>query len=255
MPRHLSLLFAFALTSILGVFPTVAADTLRVRADHWMPYNGDPQDAQPGYVVEILRAVFEPKGIKIDYSTLGWAEALDAAANNQIDAVIGANAREAAKLVTPQESIGEPSIALFTKKANAWVCSNSSSLKEVRIGVIEGYGYFPMLDAHIAKAQPPTVMTFNGTTPLRDAMERLDRGEIDVVPENYAVWVWNVRASGRSPANYRTAFVQPGEPIFVAFSPAAAVRFRDHFDEGLQQLRQSGKLQAILARYGLHDWR
>ena len=43
-----------------------AAETISVRADVWMPYNGEPGAEKPGYGIEILKAVFGPQNIEID---------------------------------------------------------------------------------------------------------------------------------------------------------------------------------------------
>ncbi len=85
--RRSCLVFVFViLTGLTG-----RAETLRLRADSWMPYNGDAGAALPGYTVELARAIFEPRGITVDYQTMTWGDALKAAAAGQIEAVVGAN--------------------------------------------------------------------------------------------------------------------------------------------------------------------
>lgn len=255
-PRFVRLRFAGLVAVCLTLCSaTFAASTIRVRADSWMPYNGQPDDSQPGYAIEVLRAIFEPQGFAVDYSIAPWAAALADATAGQIEAVIGANAQESAALARPQEPIGEPSVAVFTKKANPWVLENVASLTKVRLGVVAGYSYGSPFDNYLTHAAAGAVRSFEGETPLRDAMDQLDAGQIDAVIETLPVWAWNVRLSGRAPASYRPASIQPGEPIYIAFSPKADPRLVQLFDAGLRDLRASGKLAAILARYNLSDWR
>ena len=47
------------------------------------------------------------------------------------------------------------------------------------------------------------------------------------------------------------------DEIFMAFSPAkdSSKKYSQIFDEGLVELRKSGKLQEILDRYGVKDWK
>ena len=62
--------WGFALAFSLIALSAMADDAVvRLCADQWMPYNGDPSATKPGYVVELARAIFEPKGMT-SYSTL-----------------------------------------------------------------------------------------------------------------------------------------------------------------------------------------
>lgn len=221
-----------------------------------MPVNGDPTSDHPGYFIEIARAVFEPAGIKVDYGIVPWNDALKAVEAGEIDGIIGAGEREAAGLVVPREPIGEPRMCLFTRIANPWKLLNSASLGGRRIGCIEGYSYWDFVDAYI-KAHPEQVTVLTGDNPVPDGIRRLLDGQIDVLPEALPVFAWNAKLLGHPLGRFNVAFTQPGEPIFVAFSRKTpeAKRYAEIFDDGMRRLRDSGKLKAILARYGLEDWR
>ena len=111
---HLSLFAVLIVLSLILTRPGFASDAnvLRIRADSWMPFNGDPASEKPGYVVEVLREIFGPLGIKVDYQIMPWASALKAAEAGEIDGVIGANKKEAVNLVTGTESIAEPKVSI-----------------------------------------------------------------------------------------------------------------------------------------------
>jgi polar amino acid transport system substrate-binding protein len=229
--------------------------TLRVRADSWMPFNGDPADKQPGYVVEIAKQVFGPRTINVDYQTLSWDEALKAARAGEIDAVIGANKIEAAELVVPKEPIGAPTMGLFARKDLVWEYANIGSLKKVRLGVIGGYSYWDALDAYIANHPGGTVVVFSGDSPLEEAMAKLEAGEIDVIAETVPVFVWRAKAHGKAMAEYRMPYKHEGEPIYLAFADGEnGRRYAAIFDESVRALRKSGELRKILSRYGVADW-
>jgi polar amino acid transport system substrate-binding protein len=231
--------------------------TVRLRADQWMPYNGDPAAATPGYVVELARLIFGPRGIQVDYQTMPWTDALKAAGAGEIEGVIGANPPEAKGLVLPAEPIGLPRVGLFTKKSNKWHFSNVPALREVKLGAIEGYSYWDSLDDYIKKQTGSEVVRFKGETPLRDGIAKLDAGELDVMAETMAVWVWTVKDMGRSMSDYRVAYVHPAEPIFVAFATQNenGRKLAEIWDEGLRTLRANGKLAKLLEKYGVLDWK
>jgi polar amino acid transport system substrate-binding protein len=235
--------------------PLWAEPTLRVRADTWMPFNGEPTGERPGYVVELARMIFEPAGIKVDYQLMPWKESLAAARNGEIEAVIGANPTEAAGLTIPRGAIGMPRVALFVKKENPWKYQNIQSLNAVRLGAITGYSYWDSLDEFLKTNRSGKVTFFGGETPLDDGIAQLKSGKIDVMAETLAVFIWTVRSQGGSPSDYRVAYLQAGEPIYMAFSKTdTGIQYAKIFDEGLVRLRKSGELANVLKKYGLSDW-
>jgi polar amino acid transport system substrate-binding protein len=234
-----------------------AGETLRLRADLWMPYNGDPAAEHPGFAVELAKAIFEPQNIKVDYETMPWVEALEAAREGRIEGVIGASpGTETKGLTVPQESIGEPRVVMLVRKDSLWQFENNSSLKNIRLGVIEGYSYWDSLDEYIKANSAPKIVLFKGDTPLVDALTQLKAGKIDAVPETMAVFVWTAKGMGLSPSEFRIVHTHQNEPIYMAFSNTpAGVKYAKLFDEGMQKLRASGKLAALLKSYGMTDWK
>jgi polar amino acid transport system substrate-binding protein len=233
----------------------MAEPTLRVRADAWMPFNGEPTGERPGYVVELARLIFEPAGIKVDYQLMSWKEALVAARSGEVEAVIGANPTEAVGLLMPESAVGMPRVALFVKKDNPWKYENVQSLNSVRLGAITGYSYWDSLDEYLKNNRSGKIVFFGGETPLDDGIGQLKSGKIDVMAETLAVFIWTVRSKGGSPSDYRVAYLQAGEPIYMAFSKTdTGAKYARIFDEGVRRMRKNGELLAILKKYGLTDW-
>jgi polar amino acid transport system substrate-binding protein len=232
-----------------------AAETLRLRADTWMPFNGEPDGKLPGYAIEVARIVCAKNNITLDYQNMPWGDALKAAAAGKIEAVIGANKDEAAGLVLPQVPIGLPRIALIVRKENAWRYGNLASLQSIRLAVIQDYKYWPALDEYLARSGEPHVLKFSGDHPLVDALARLQAGTVDVVAETSSVFIWNAKEAGYEPGAFRIAYLHEGDPVFFAFAPGAVgQRYARLFDDGIRALRKSGELAKILERYGLVDW-
>lgn len=217
-----------------------------------MPFNGDPAAEKPGYVVEILREVFVPAGIKVDYQIAPWAGALKAAEAGEIDGIIGANKKEAAHLVTGQESIAEPKFALFVRRNSSWRYESLRSLKGMKLGAIEGYTYWDSIDGYLKKVRPPSVTFYTGETPLVQALADLSSGKIDVMVESVVVFYWAAKSAGRPASEFRIAYSEQSEPLYVAFSPTAEGReFARIFDAGVRAMKTRGRYDAILEKYGL----
>jgi polar amino acid transport system substrate-binding protein len=243
---------------VLGflLIPSLAfAEKIKLCADMWMPFNGCPTAEKPGYVVEVVREIFKASDIEVDYSNMAWADALKAATEGGIDGVIGANSEEAKPFVVPTEPVGKPDTALFVHKSDTADLNGSQPYSRFRIGVCDGYSYWPTLDKYLAQ-KPKNVRVFSGEAPLKDAIDAMEKDEIDAIPENRPVFIWALKEKGLSPAAFRTAFVFDGDPIFVAFSArnARAKDYAEIFDKGIKAMRASGRLAEILKRYCQTDW-
>lgn len=230
--------------------------TVKLRADQWMPFNGTPDAQKPGYVIDIARAIFVPKGIAVDYATLPWIDTLKAARAGEIDGAIGANVTEGADLIEGAEPIGIPKMALFVRKGHPWKYENIQSLNTIRMGAIIDYSYWDALDAYIKSHNDKNITFFKGENPLTDALEKLSAKEIDVMPETLPVFIWALKSRGLAFADYRIAYLTEGQPIFIAFSKTdQGRRFSTVFEEGIRKLRANGQLAKILSTYGIEDWK
>ena len=230
---------------------------VRLCADQWMPYNGDPADPKPGYVIELAKAIFEPKGIKVEYSVMPWSDALTAVREGRMSGAIGANKEDGAGLTLPKEPIGVISICLATRAESKWTYDNLASFLHIKFGVIKGYAYWRALDAYIASAikKGSGVVCAEGDTPLADLMKQLQAGEIEVLAESEPVLFWYLRAHNLDRSLFRIVFKNAPDPIFIAFEPNEEGRhYAELMDAGVKAMRASGELEKLLRSYGLRDW-
>jgi ABC-type amino acid transport substrate-binding protein len=71
-----------------------------------------------------------------------------------------------------------------------------------------------------------------------------------------AVFVWTSKGMGLSPSDFRIAYTQQNEPIYLAFSKTPqGVKYAKMFDEGVRKMRASGAFGALLKLYGLAEWK
>jgi polar amino acid transport system substrate-binding protein len=249
----------WGITLALSLFAMLARaedSSVRLCADQWMPYNGDPAATKPGYVVELARAIFEPKGIKVDYDVMSYEEALSAVKEGRRSGAIGANKDEAKGLNLPDEPIGAVASCLITLADSKWTYDNVASFRSAKLGVIKGYTYWPALDTYIERnAGSGCLFVAAGEDPLEELMVKLQKREIDVVAESEPILLWYLRSHNLDRAIFRVVFKGTVDPIFVAFSPNEdGKRFAAILDEGIRELRKSGELAKLLQRYGLRDW-
>ena len=101
-------------------------------------------------------------------------------------------------------------------------------------------------------------MVSRGEEALALLINKLQSGKVDVVVEDASVMLYALMKLGLPPGQIKAASsAQQSQTLYVAFAPGnpASKEYAQQFDAGLRKLRASGKLQQILSRYNLSDWK
>ncbi|MBK8284027.1 MAG: transporter substrate-binding domain-containing protein [Ahniella sp.] len=249
-----------SLIVLLCTAAQVHADTITIRADEWLPYNGPLSRKPPGYMIEMADAIAATQGHTIEYKTMPWDDAVASSRKGDIDCVVGALKSDAEGFMFPEESWGDSLNGLFALTDTDWTYTDIESFSSVRVAVIAGYSYSEEIDAYVEanKADPNKVVIVNSTgRALMNAVSRLVSRKADVIIEDV-----NVAASTFAKMNMADRMKSVGvvgepEPLYIACTPASprGKQFADMFSAGTVELRSSGKLAEILEKYGLEDWK
>jgi polar amino acid transport system substrate-binding protein len=232
-------------------------EVISLRADHWCPYNCDPQQAQLGYMIDIAKAVFEP-AIKVEFFETNWARALEETLKGRTSGVVGPAKSDASDLVYPDIPLGMSKICFYTRKDDKWEFTGLSSLESVKMGTVNGYSYGERLDAHIARYATDTqrIDMVAGNDALATNFKKMQKGRIRVLADDENVVRYTLSRDPSLAADVRKAGCDDADPVYIAFSPKnpRSTAWAKQLGDGLRKLRQSGQLATILGRYGLDDW-
>ncbi len=232
------------------------AETITIRTDTWAPYTDTPGD-KPGYMTEVAEAIFTAKGYKIDYQLMPWTRCLDAVKKGTYDAVLGTEPSESPTFVYPTEALGVNQNGFYVKKGSSWKYTNADSFKQVRLGIIDGYGYFPELDSYIETYKGNKLFKATGEDALPKLLKMLKAGRLDAIIDNINVMSASIQEGKLTDVIVSAGAVDYLDDLYMAFSPAkdSSEKYSKIFDEGLIELRKSGELQKIMESYGLKDWK
>ena len=252
MKKVIMIMFAIAL-----MVPMVSgAETINIVSDEWCPYNCVPGSDRPGFGIEIAMEAYAPHDIQVNYTTQDWDAAVEDTKNGKFHAVISAYKEDAPGFVFPENEFGVSGNAFFVRKGDSWKYTNTDSMNGKKIGLIEGYAYGEVLDKYFAD-NAQNIFYANGDRALDSLMEKLVKNEIDVVCDD--PFVFQLRAKELYLSKKVSHAGEEGEPLplYVAYSPAlpGSQELADKLSEGIDKLRANGRLQAILKKYGLSDWR
>lgn len=249
--------FIIAIAYSVVSFSQPAQEKIIVASDEWCPYNCAPGSEFPGYIVEIVKAIFAEHNIDVEYVKAPWSLAIKGVESGEYNAALAATATTIPNAVFPQEVVGYYSNDFIVLKENSWRFSGVNSLMSVKLGVIRDYIYGPTLDAYIWKSNNPLVQVLVGANASQLNISKLQNKRIDVYLEDANVAFYEARKLRLD--KYIQIAGSEGKPaaLYVAFSPSlpSSKKYAEMFSRGMQEMRSSGKLLYILNKYGVKDWK
>ena len=222
--------------------------------DYWCPYNCEPNSEYEGYMVDILKAIFDAEGYSVKYQLSNWSRALKETRSGRFHGVIGALKGDAPDFLYHKTALGQSSTSIWAHKKTNITYKQLSDLDPFTIGISQDYSYGKTTDTYLAQQPKNKVSALSGLEPLNRNIQRL-KNRIDVLLEDESVMLHHLKQSTNA-LPIKLAGIICSEDVFVALSPVNpnAKRYAKIIDEGIEKLRTSGALASILARYGLTDW-
>lgn len=238
--------------SLLLAAAAVQAETLRLRADHWYPFNATPGDPRPGFTIEVLEQIFSAHGVALDYRLAPWSRALELAHGGEADCVVGAYRDEAPGLLFPRQHFAIDIPTFYVLAGDTWHYQGEASLDGKLVGVIADYSYGEKFDAWM-KAHPRQVNVAYGDRPLLNNVRMLLAGRVNVLVETPAVMDALLAEHGLEGRLREAGAEASGDGrLYLACTNSPRGRlFTERFDAGWQHLQASGVLGEIYGRYGV----
>lgn len=235
--------------------------TLRIVGDNWCPYNCAADSQLPGYLVEVIRRVLGSQ-YRIDYRVVPWTRAVEMVSRSEADLLL-ATTPETTPGLRLTEPVGIDRSCLFVRADSTWRFRQPADLDRITLGVIQDYKYdadgpIDRLIARRIATRDRRIEVATGEDALGSNFRKLRAGRMDALIENENVGAWTINQLGRREALVNAGCVsgQPGT-IHIALAPAhqGGTTLLGAIDNGIVELRKRGELAAILARYGIADWR
>lgn len=243
----LSVIFLFSFISPSFALPS----EISIAADLWCPYTCQP-DGKEGILIEIARAAFKPHNIEVKYRFIPWAKARSETEKGLHNAIIGAFESDAVGFILPSTPILFGTNGFFTLNTSSWQYSGIDSLKDISLGVIEGYSYGSPVDEYVkSNSSSSRIQISTGTDALRKNLSKLVNKKVDVILDEPRVVRYEWKALGLNQSELRRAGVYGKEGIWIAFSPrrTESEELAKIFSLELEKLNQNGEVEKIIDRY------
>ncbi len=218
----------------------------------WCPYSCVAGAAREGFTVDILRAIFEPQGIRVRLINKNYGRALQDIREGVHAASPLSFMEEAPDFVFPKSAIALTRYCVYLPGGSTWTYAGPDSLDGLRVGIVKGYSYGAALDRSIAGRRARFTVSAGEDITRRLARMVMAR-RLDAFIEDESVVDYTLAAN--PDLKLHNSGCEPPHLAYFALSPARPTSAADarSFDEGIKRLRTSGELERILAVYGLQD--
>jgi polar amino acid transport system substrate-binding protein len=208
-------------------------------------------------MIEIAERAMARLGFRVDYQLMPWDRTMSEVRDGRIDGAVGATELEADGLQL-SGPLGMDADCFFVSSTNPWRYGGPETLPRVLLGAVSGYVHDEgPVDAYIAANDVPygRVSTSKGEQASANNVRLLFLGRIDAILDSKAVVALEAFRLGRQP-DLVSAGCLEALPLYIAFSPKQkrAGEMIGAINDEVADLRRSGELTTMLARYGLEDW-
>jgi polar amino acid transport system substrate-binding protein len=205
---------------------------------------------QFGVASQILTEAFAAVGVRVEYGFFPWTRAMKLAQEGRWDGTAiwwdSKSRRESFYFTDP---IIPSKTAFFYLKGRTFDWHSYKDLAKLKVGGTAGYFY----GKRFADAERSGLIRTVRTRSDEIGLTNLLKGRIDVFPGEIVVTYFQIRGTfGPEEASRFTHHPKliRDEPLYLLLSRKVAGmdRMRDRFNQGLRQLKRSGRYKQIVAR-------
>lgn len=205
----------------------VAADsssvktTIKVAKSPWCPYVcGIQEHERTGYITETVEQILTEHGYRIEYVELNFARGVQLVEKGQLDLVLSIFKTESDSLIYNKIPVAFSHNYFFTLANSGWQYSDIHSLRQIRLGAIQGYDYLDnALNNHIYSRQIGAVTMVSGEHPQQRLLQLLQLDRIDTFLDDLVVVRHELQKLSPQPQIIIAGQTRGAEPIYVAVSP------------------------------------
>lgn len=234
------------------------AQPLVIGVDDWCPYIclSPSEDSEEGYVIDIITSVLNRAGYQTKTVEMHFKRQILYAKQGEVHIVVGLRRESAPFMLFTMQPFGIDEYVFFVGSDSAWAFDGLQSLRTLdSVGIPLGYSYSSELSNCIAHASSKFVQLAGQEVPQRQ-LQMLHAGRLQAIIAEGAVGMYYAKKMHIQNRVKKANSLETGVFIHIGVSSLTpnAEEIVKLLDEGLIELRASGELDEILARYGLDDW-
>lgn len=229
------------------------ANTIIIVGDSWCPYNCTSQE-NPGFLIKLAKTIFEKSGHAIEYSVVPWKRAKQGNIDGIYDGIVGMTKNEMTEklYVFPTLEIAESQFCFYAANDSQWTYTGIPSLKNVRLGVISGYGYgadSTPIENYLKNNRNTTrVQTVSGDHPLTQLIKMISLDRVSVIVEDSLVMDHTLIQMDYQSKLKKVGCLENVDNIHIAFSAKNpnSSQYAKILSNGIKEFKKSGEYDRIV---------
>jgi ABC-type amino acid transport substrate-binding protein len=232
--RWLMVVFAMfcSLAQAGDVAPTPSV--IHLASEDWEDYT-----AADGHGLgwDLLRAIFEPAGVKLDIRTEPYTRAVGLAQRGEVDACVGSYRDETSELLYPHWNFDTDHLYALGLASNP--APTLDTLGRYRLAWMRGYRYQDYL---------PNIHRYNEVERRTAILSMLTHNRADYYIDALTE-VDYIVTQAKDPSQFRRAHIAD-LPLFLCFADTPKARaLMALFDQRMERLVKSGQLKPVFAKW------
>ena len=217
--------------------------TVKLITSEWPGYTN--KDGT-GLYFDVIKAVYESEGIKIEFELVPWKRA-QSLVKKTADAIVGETMLPDEDYLYPQWPIDVEEVAVIFKTAKGGEWKGEASLQNKTVGWIRGYDFQMYMTAKLNVIEVDT---------LQSGLLMLDSDRLDFLIDYEDLITEEVENIHKTVnpkfdlSQYQMESLRLGAKVYVAFvNSARGKRLVEIFDRRMAQLYESGTLDAMYKNF------
>jgi polar amino acid transport system substrate-binding protein len=241
---------------------TSSPNTITVGTDDYCPFSCLIDNKPAGIQLVAMESILTKHGYELKAIPLGIERSASLSKQKSLDFVSAVSEFDAEALGMEINKVpfGALRVFFYTHIDQKFEYRDVSSLKNRKLGIIQGYGLTEPLDKYVAdKNNAPNIVILKGEKPNERLIRMLESRRLDTVPMTAAVF-WYLYKTLKLKGQYQVAGelgleIPPNRTgIYIGTKHGDDPRIKHVMkliDTGLTDMKKNGELEKIAAKYGV----
>ena len=255
------MVYIFLILLLFPLAPKASSETLTFGYSEACPHMC-PNDENKGFTADITKEVLEKFGHKVKFVAQPWGRAVKNANEGKLTGIICTGKEESPLLVYPELEHGLQDDCFYGRKEDNWQPKGPFSFESRKTIIFKGWVYEKEYKEKFGlKKYFEIFREFSlDNNYIPRGLELVTQNRIDAFWNDATVYTYFIKQNNleEKTKNIKQLGCIRQQKLYMGISPKfkkLAKKLTKQFDAGMKELRQSGGVEKIMAKYGLRDWR
>ena len=235
------------------------SNVINIGSDPWCPFVCNIDNRRQGLMVDIAREALVLSNFKLNFQIINWARAKKMVKAGTLDGIIGMSLDKdtATQYHFSNTQLAESQTCFYKRIKEEWEYQSITSLKDLTFGWINNYrySYNPLNDWILKRKQTEQILTVAGIDTYSRLFKLLSLKRVDTFADDRAVVAYEAKKMGLASEIQIAGCLEDIDNVHLAFSLKAKQKqaWANALDIGVAELKKKGRIDEILAFYGLNQ--